>query len=92
MPREEGVEETHEEKHCELTAECRESGWRERLFPVEMGTGGFVGSSNCSPTGRTGAEGQEAALCHQRVVRGRGEGKLLALVEKREQNMGTSNS
>lgn len=28
-----------------MTAECRESGRRARLFPVEVGTGGQVGSS-----------------------------------------------
>lgn len=29
-------------KRSTVTAECRESGWRARLFPVEMGTGGFA--------------------------------------------------
>lgn len=70
------------------TAEHGESGWREGLFPVEVDMRGFVGSS----TGRTRDEGKRAALCHHTVARVRGEGKSLALVDKVEQNMETSNS
>ncbi len=30
---------------ADLAAECRESGWNVRLYPVEVGAGGFVGRS-----------------------------------------------
>src|SRR4029434_3503076 len=48
VPLEEGMEGAHERKrakYSDLVAECRESGWSTRLFPVEVGTRGFVGSS-----------------------------------------------
>ncbi len=31
--------------HADLVAECRESGWSVRLYPVEVGARGFVGRS-----------------------------------------------
>ena len=42
VPWEEGLEAAYERK---MVAECRESGWTARTYPVEVGAGGFVGSS-----------------------------------------------
>lgn len=59
VPWEEGVQETHEEKNCELPAECGESGWRARIFPVDVGTGGFVVSSTARLLGELGLKGKK---------------------------------
>ncbi len=48
MPWEEGLEAAYERKkakYADLVAECRESGWNVRLYPVEVGARGFVGRS-----------------------------------------------
>ncbi len=45
IPWEEGMTAAHERKHLkysELAAECREAGWRARVYPVEVGSRGFV--------------------------------------------------
>ena len=45
---EEGLEAAYERKmakYADLVAECRESGWSARTYPVEVGVRGFVGSS-----------------------------------------------
>jgi len=48
VPWEEGLEAAYERKkakYADLVAECRESGWGARLYPVEVGARGFVGRS-----------------------------------------------
>ncbi len=48
VPWEEGLEAAHERKrakYADLVADCRESGWKVKLYPVEVGTRGFVGES-----------------------------------------------
>ncbi|KAJ8415032.1 hypothetical protein AAFF_G00007300 [Aldrovandia affinis] len=48
VPWEEGLEAAYERKmakYADLVAECRESGWSVRMYPVEVGARGFVGSS-----------------------------------------------
>lgn len=48
VPWEEGIEGANErkrEKYSKLVAECRKSGWNTWLFPVEVGTSGFVANS-----------------------------------------------
>ncbi len=48
VPWEEGLEAAYERKkakYADLVAECRESGWSVRLYPVEVGARGFVGRS-----------------------------------------------
>ncbi len=48
MPWEEELKAAYERKklkYADLTAECRESGWSVRLYPVEVGARGFVGRS-----------------------------------------------
>ena len=48
VPWEEGLEAAYERKrakYADLVAECRESGWHARTYPVEVGVRGFVGSS-----------------------------------------------
>ena len=45
---EEGLEAAYERKmakYADLVAECRESGWTAKTYPVEVGARGFVGSS-----------------------------------------------
>ena len=48
IPWEEGMTAAHERKHLkysELAAECQEAGWRVRVYPVEVGSRGFVGKT-----------------------------------------------
>ena len=48
VPWEEGLEAAYERKkakYADLVAECRESGWSVKLYPVEVGARGFVGRS-----------------------------------------------
>ncbi|KAJ8393343.1 hypothetical protein AAFF_G00062440 [Aldrovandia affinis] len=48
VPWEEGLEAAYERKmakYADLVADCRESGWSVRMYPVEVGARGFVGSS-----------------------------------------------
>ncbi|CAC5407387.1 unnamed protein product [Mytilus coruscus] len=48
VPWEERIQDANERKRLkyqDLLAECRDNGWRVWLFPVEVGSGGFVGQS-----------------------------------------------
>ncbi|XP_076090373.1 uncharacterized protein LOC143062594 [Mytilus galloprovincialis] len=48
VPWEERIEDAYERKRLkyqDLLAECRDNGWRVWLFPVEVGSRGFVGQS-----------------------------------------------
>lgn len=48
VPWEQGMEAANERKrlkYADLTAECREAGWKATTFPVEVGCRGFVGGS-----------------------------------------------
>ncbi|XP_074530869.1 LOW QUALITY PROTEIN: interferon-induced very large GTPase 1-like [Halichoeres trimaculatus] len=62
VPWEEGMEGAYERKrakYTDLAAECRENGWRTRLFPVEVGTRGFVGVSTTRLLKELGLRGKE---------------------------------
>lgn len=48
IPWEEGMTAAHERKrlkYAELAAECQEAGWKARVYPVEVGSRGFVGKT-----------------------------------------------
>lgn len=48
IPWEEGMAAAHERKHLKysnLAVECQEVGWRARVYPVKVGSRGFVGKA-----------------------------------------------
>lgn len=61
VPWEEGVEEAYERKktkYSDLAAEASQNGWKTLIFPVEVGSRGYVATSTTSLLKKMGVRGR----------------------------------
>ena len=61
VPWEEGVEEAYERKklkYSDLAAEASQNGWKTLIFPVEVGSRGYVATSTTSLLRKMGVRGR----------------------------------
>ena len=95
VPWEEGMEGAHERKrakYSDLVAECRESGWSTRLFPVEVGTRGFVGSSMTRLLKELGLRGKELHKATRELSEEAEKASFWLWLRRRDKAWGASNS
>lgn len=95
VPWEENMEaafERKKEKYSNLAAECKDSGWRTHLYPVEVGSRGFVGKSTHHLLKALGVMGPRRRRAEKELAEEAEKGSFWLWLRRRELKWGNQRS